>query len=433
VVSTSAMVIAVSALAMNSGINDVFPHLFYIPIILTAYWFPRLGVFFSALMGLSYVTEFHFFSSYLQAVPSSELTKVLSRSLIFILVGSVMTLLRWEGFMLNEIIQDCRKFVFLGDRQRGVFYFSPSVFGTLDTETVRRMQSHGVTSILSQDDREEFLRMREDVMQGQEALGEMRFPGQDGRELLMSIRLSPRCRQGRVTGYKAMVEDITQSKEYERRIKAALDEKTVILAELHHRVRNNLAIVDSLINMQLMNAENPEVKACLQDMESRISAISEVHSSIFQEENVVDIDLRSHFYNLFRNNQERYEPTGEFSLDMDLEDLPMSFELIMDLSLVINELFSNSFKHAFQGQGRASLSLSIEDGEVVLLYSDDGPGLKDGTDLDAQKTFGLKFISRMVTGKMRGHLRPQYEPGGSWEIHIPMSSETVPHRVGVPQ
>ena len=408
-----------SIVGLNAGVNQIFPHLFYVPIVLTAFWFPSFGFPMAAFMAGFYITEFYVFQHFLDTVPSSDWPTVLSRSLILLLIGWVMTLLRWEGTVLNDIIQGSRKFVFLNDGKSGDFYISPSVHAVLSPEASSKMESEGVEALLSMEDKEVYNVIRQRVLNGEEAKGFLHLPGNEG-PMVTSFLLTPILRRGKVSGFKAMVEDVTASKIYEDRIQTALKEKTVLLAEVHHRVRNNLAIVVSFINMQMLSNEEDEVKGCLQDMANRIMAISEVHSSIYQDETMVNMNLAPHLRKLFENNLLNYSDGRDVSLDLQVEDVPMDFNMVMDLSLVINELLSNSFKHAFLGrnQGRIGIDLRKEGGLIKLNYRDDGPGLNQGVSSDG-RTLGLNFIDRMVSGKLRGTYTPQVGTGSSWEIRIP--------------
>ncbi|MDD3398976.1 MAG: histidine kinase dimerization/phosphoacceptor domain -containing protein [Candidatus Methanomethylophilaceae archaeon] len=412
-------VVAISILGLNSGVNDIFPHLFYIPIVLAAFWYPNAGFPVAAALAALYISEFYIFQNLMGTVPSTEWPAVVSRSLIFLLIGSVMTLLRWEGAVLNDIIRQSRKFVYLNDGKRGDFYFSPSVHALLPTDASNKMETEGVEALLSPEDKGVYQAMRQDVFRGQEAKAFLQLPGEDGM-MVTSFHLTPIHRRGRVAGFKAMVEDVTASKGYEARMQTALEEKTVLLAEVHHRVRNNLAIVDSFINMQMMSTDDPGVRSCLHDMENRIMTISEVHSSIYQDERVVDMNLSPHIRKLFQNNHQTYSSGRQVSLDLQVEDVPMSFDMVMDLSLVINELFSNSFKHAFVGRDQGSIMISLQpEGEgIILRYQDDGPGLQGAVDIGG-RTFGLHLIDRMVVGKLKGSYRPQNGENPRWEIRVP--------------
>ena len=204
----------------------------------------------------------------------------------------------------------------------------------------------------------------------------------------------------RVSMVQVVVQDITERKEGEERIRASLAEKEVLLKEIHHRVKNNLQIVSSLLHLQTRDLEDSEVIAVFDDSQHRIRSMALIHEELYKSEDLTRIDFARYIGNLTENLLESYgvDP-GSISLELRVDDVLLGIDTAIPLGLIINELISNALKHAFPGdrQGRIWLTLSPgEDERFELTVSDDGIGMPDAIDLANPQSLGLRLVNTLA-------------------------------------
>ncbi len=193
--------------------------------------------------------------------------------------------------------------------------------------------------------------------------------------------------------------DITRQKSDEAAIQASLDEKVLLLREIHHRVKNNLQIIISLTNLQMRTIENPEMKQILAETRNRVRAMSLVHEKLYTSENLSSIDLAD--YTKFLASQ-LFSFYGvdhlRVALQMDIEKIPLDIDTAIPLGLILNELISNSLKHAFPHGGRGTLSISghVERDMLTLTVKDDGVGMPETYNWKESDSLGLRLINSLV-------------------------------------
>lgn len=201
----------------------------------------------------------------------------------------------------------------------------------------------------------------------------------DGRVLWTSTSKTPFFGSGgEVIGMVGMTLDITERKKAEDRIKAALKEKEVMLREIHHRVKNNLQVVSSLLNMQARNATDEETTRILFEARDRIITMSLIHSQLYEGSDLARINMKEFVDRLL--GQLRSYQVGDTRITrvIRVEDYPFPISTAVPVGLIINELLSNALKHAFEGRGEGKIEVSLtasDGGRVNLTVSDDGAGL----------------------------------------------------------
>jgi PAS domain S-box-containing protein len=193
--------------------------------------------------------------------------------------------------------------------------------------------------------------------------------------------------------------DITRQKEDEEAIRASLNEKVLLLREIHHRVNNNLQIIISLTKLQIRTISDPGMRQALGETQNRVRAMSLVHEKLYQSENLSSINLLE--YTRFLSNQlfsfygiERERVRLAIEIDM----IPLDIDTAIPLGLILNELISNALKHAFPGGRRGTLSIgsSIKGDLLTLVVKDDGAGLPPGLDWKSTDSLGLRLVSSLI-------------------------------------
>jgi two-component sensor histidine kinase len=200
--------------------------------------------------------------------------------------------------------------------------------------------------------------------------------------------------------------DITERKQATEALQIAVKEKTAMLLEIHHRVKNNLQIVASLLNLQARTIQDPEATRALKDVESRISSMALLHEALYRSGNYSRVDFAGYAKELCAYLTGTYILTsGRVQLERQIGCFSLSMGQSVPCGMILNELVSNALKHAFPGD-RAGLVLvelrETAEGLVLLRVSDNGTGLPEDFDLVRASTLGLRLIvnlARQLGGK----------------------------------
>jgi PAS domain S-box-containing protein len=185
--------------------------------------------------------------------------------------------------------------------------------------------------------------------------------------------------------------DISTQKEAEEKISESLKEKNVLLAEIHHRVKNNLAVISGLIEMQVWNVEDEEIRNVLRDSQLRIQSIALVHEKLYQTDNFANIRVSDYIRELVLGIADSFnDPNKKIENTFDCEDIGLNINQAIPFSLLLNESVVNAYKHAFKGikEGELRVMLRKEDNQVILTVSDNGVGIKEGRAYSGQSIIG---------------------------------------------
>jgi len=192
--------------------------------------------------------------------------------------------------------------------------------------------------------------------------------------------------------------DITQRKNYEKRIQQSLKEKNALLGEIHHRVKNNLALISGLIELQVYNTDHEVVEKVLKESQSRIYSMALVHEHIYQLEEFADVNIEPYLNKLISRLRRIYQnPDTKVDVQTEVKDAMLPLSLAVPFGLLLNELLSNSYKHAFLpgSQGNIKIQISQDDDHTQLRFKDDGQGLPDDVDFNDPETLGLMLINKL--------------------------------------
>lgn len=189
--------------------------------------------------------------------------------------------------------------------------------------------------------------------------------------------------------------DISEQHRMMKSLQASNNEKKVLLQEIHHRVKNNLAVVSSMLELQAMESEDPELSEKLSDSQFRIQSIASVHEMLYQSKSFSQINMRKYLSQLTENIKATSQLDKDIRITKDIEPVKLNINQAIPCSLIANEVITNSFKHAFQakGEGEISVTMTEEEGKVTLILKDNGSGLEENIDLDKPNSLGMKLIN----------------------------------------
>ncbi|ADZ08700.1 signal transduction histidine kinase [Methanobacterium lacus] len=229
-----------------------------------------------------------------------------------------------------------------------------------------------------------------------------------------------RSDMGTVLGIVCIGNNIIDIKNAEDKIKTSLQEKELLLRELHHRVKNNLQIISSLINLQSQGIKNKEDLEIFRESQSRVKSMAIIHEKLYQSTDLSNINFRDYIQSLV-SYLVSYYSKEMIKIEMDVnEDLVLNMDTAVPCGLIINELFINSLKHAFEGRsnGRITIKLSLDDETpecYVLEVADNGVGLPPDVDLNNPQKLGLQLVVSL-TNQLDGKIFVDTKDGTKFTI-----------------
>jgi len=228
--------------------------------------------------------------------------------------------------------------------------------------------------------------------------------------------------QGQPRQVIGVMRDITQRKQAEEKLRASLSEKEVLLKEIHHRVKNNLYVISSLLNIQSTYVEDPEVIEFFQDSKNRIQTMAMIHEQLYQSDDLAQIDFKEYLHRLVNNLLSSYNPDPDrIKAIIDVESLHLDLEIAIPCGLLINELVTNAFKHAFAQKKSGQLTISLHQDnhqKIHLMVEDNGQGMPQNLNIEQADSLGLRLV-RILTEQLDGELTFQTSnQGTSFHLEI---------------
>lgn len=208
----------------------------------------------------------------------------------------------------------------------------------------------------------------------------------------------------------------------EDEIKKSLNEKEILLREIHHRVKNNMQIIISLLNLQSNYLKDEKTKDVFKESQNRVKSMSMVHEMLYRSPDLDNIQLRDYMQKLINTLINSYTTSSKrIKVFTQIEDIQMGIDTAIPLGLIINELISNSLKHAFKDDGEGELRITAESkgGDYLIAVSDNGVGFPDDINFYRTKSLGLQLVNTLVnqiTGEIK--LETRKGKGTSFKIRF---------------
>jgi len=221
-------------------------------------------------------------------------------------------------------------------------------------------------------------------------------------------------------GYRGIDRDITERKLVEERLEASLREKETLLRELYHRTKNNMQVISNLIDLQTLDVNDENTLKLFKETQNRIKTMALVHEKLYQSKDLSNLNLKDYIGDLANALLGSYQLSGDrINLKLDVEPISVSIDTATPCGLIINELMSNSLKHAFPGERRGEVSLVLhqsEKGEIDMCFSDNGIGLPKGFDFKNTRSLGLTLVRNLSVKQLKGTVKVRTEH--PTEFHI---------------
>jgi len=250
---------------------------------------------------------------------------------------------------------------------------------------------------------------------------EFRFIDRKGstRDILLSIDVIPGTKIS-----VASLMDVTERKKAEEKMKASLKEKEVLLQEIHHRVKNNMQIVSSLLRLQSAKAEDKKTQEIFRECQNRIRTMSLIHEKLYQSKDLAKINFAQYIDGLAVHIFQSYGIDSNIvAIKTDLEEVFLDLNRAIPCGLIINELLSNSIKHAFPEGKKGEILVKLHSDKkdmITLVVSDNGIGLPDNIDFRKAQSLGLQMVNDL-TRQIGGTIKLDRKAGTAFKVEFPFN------------
>jgi PAS domain S-box-containing protein len=233
--------------------------------------------------------------------------------------------------------------------------------------------------------------------------------------------------KGRLRGFAKVMRDETERRRAEEQLRTSLREKEVLLQEIHHRVKNNLQVITSLLRLQSGHASDESTRGMFEEARNRVQAIAGIHELLYRSPDLARIDFGAYLNRLARDLFSFYGiDTNRLQLAIEVKHTGLGVNKAIPCGLIVNELLTNSLKHGFHDgrQGTVRVSLECLNGECILVVEDDGLGFPEGFDWEQADSLGLQLV-KVLSAQLDGSVDVERGTGTCFKISFPSNLTTA--------
>ncbi|MDD5141999.1 response regulator [Methanoregula sp.] len=348
----------------------------------------------------------------------SELTESLKKEIAE--KNRVMEALTTSEEKYRTLVEQIGDIVFHVDPSGLITYISPHVLGDIDNPQA----PINVIDIAPAEYRRQIHALIDPSAPSHDVISGFELPlllSVNVRTVLYEINATPTFdKENAYTGYSGIARNITERKNLQNAIAASLLEKETLLKEIHHRVKNNMQVISSLLNLQIRLMKDEKSREALLESQNRVMSIALVHEKLYQSKSFAEIDFRDYLMKISENLMQSFGvPRGKVRVDIRGENVVLPLEKAIPVSLIVNELLSNAFKYAYPNErtGTILVSLQQDGNRYTLLIRDDGIGLPESVTLDNIETLGLQLVVSLV-GQLVGTIALDRSNGTEFSIEF---------------
>jgi PAS domain S-box-containing protein len=321
----------------------------------------------------------------------------------------------------RELVEWAEAGILIDDKDGYIIYANDRVARIFGFKSVDELKKVKIYDLVHPEERQRVLNYHQRRILGKRAPRVYEFKGirQDGEPVYIEVAACPLTTEEGIIGTRSCIWDISDRKRMEELLKKSLKEKDIMLHEIHHRVKNNMQIIISLMRIQARRIKNRQFIKYLQTLQDRVYSMSLIHDHFYKKTELDKIniasyieDLVTHLYFIYNQKEEQIQ------INLDLEKIYLDLNKAIPFGMLINEIITNVLKHAFPGKKKGILSIRLfRDGnkKIRLLVNDTGIGLPDDIDVENPSTMGFQLM-RDLTQQLGGEI--QIKSNGGTQIKV---------------
>jgi PAS domain S-box-containing protein len=305
----------------------------------------------------------------------------------------------------RTLADNIAQFVWMADPKGLIFWYNKRWYDYSGT-TLKEMAGSGWKKVHHPDHVDRVMQgIQRSLYNGEPWEDIMPLRGKEGEyRWFLSRALPIRDKEYNILRWFGTHTDITERLQAEEQIKKSLKEKTILLQEIHHRVKNNMQVINSLMNLQAAKIKDKEFKGYFNEAINRVNAIAMIHNILYNTNSVSKIFLKDYFERLIDNLNKIYD-VSRINISIKTNPCCLGMNQAIPCGLIINELISNALKHAFPNHRIGNIQIDVfenNSGHLVMVVSDNGVGLPDDLDIYNNGTLGLNLVSRLAEHQLGG-------------------------------
>lgn len=316
--------------------------------------------------------------------------------------------------------------VFITDMNDTIIFTNNAFCKTYGYET-GEIIGKNVVQVWGEETKSEFIPAKKIAASGHVAAKDTSNLRKDGTTFPVSLSRSVvHNEEGEAQAVVCVARDITERVHAEQELKNSLNEKEVLLREIHHRVKNNLQIISSLLNLQAGFLKDQHTRDALRESQNRVRSMALIHERIYRSGRLSKVNFPEYVQSLANHLLSSYRGARGVTIQVEQTELLINVELAVPCGLIVNELLSNSLKHGYpkgrNGAIHVRFSVDETDQSVLTLeVADDGVGYPANLDLDNTESLGLQLIN-MLSQQLKGSLTIIHDTGARSLIKIPLAN-----------
>lgn len=378
-----------------------------------------------------------FFSKHKNVILTASIILLLQFSLIVYLILNRLWRLKAENALRNEhrlltaLMDNMPDYIYFKDRNSRFIRNNKahlSLFGLSKQEETLGKSNFDFTS---REFAEETLRDEQKIIKSGKPLINKIENISDKKEKttwVSTTKVPIKDESGRVTTIVGISRNITERKIAAEQIQKSLEEKDILLKEIHHRVKNNLQVISSLLKLQSSHIKDPKISSIFQESQDRIRSMATIHENLYKSPDITHLNLRDYVETLVNGLSRSYQQENRsIEFKLDIEDIPLHIDDAIPCGLIINELVSNALKHGFSDdgkEGKVTIRFNIQEKDTVsLIIQDNGRGMEDHIDWKKINSLGLTLVRILVEDQLHGTLNFTQDHGTIAQIVFPIKKK----------
>jgi len=354
----------------------------------------------------------------------AQIAGAIANSQLYEQLNQAQEAVRWNEELFRQIAENIPEVIFLVDHETyEILYINPAVeeIWGRPRESFYQQPTTWLDAIHPDEIERVNIAFQKQHTTG-EFREEFRIIRPDGSVRWINDYVVPiRDELGQISRLVGIAEDVTERRQAEDLLKTSLDEKEVLLKEINHRVKNNLQIISSLLNLQSRDIQDEKALRAFDVSQDRIKAMALVHEKLYLSDDLARVDFGEYIKSLAADLGSSYGlGSRDIELKIDVENILLGVDTAIPCGVIVNELVANSLKHAFPGDRSGEIAISFRevDGQYDMAFKDDGVGFPEDLDTNRPSSLGLTIVNALI-GQLGGTISLSRNGGSEISITFP--------------